>query len=173
MQKKISLFAFLFSLNFYGQVVFEKGYIIDNNNVKTDCLIKNQDWKNNPTEFEFKLLENDSIRIKDFKTVKEFCVDNSLKYVRAKVMMDLSGDDINELTNRSDLNLMTKTVFLRPLIEGVVSLYEYIQDNNVGYFYSSNNSSIEQLIYKKYLVDNSSIKVNKGFQMQLLSNVKC
>ena len=37
-----------------AQTKFEKGYFVDNSGQRTEVLIKNLDWKNNPTEFEFK-----------------------------------------------------------------------------------------------------------------------
>ena len=59
MKKKLFfLLTIILSLNSYSQVSFEKGYHIDNNDQKISCLIKNLDWKNNPTKFEFKLSEN-------------------------------------------------------------------------------------------------------------------
>ena len=51
-------------MNCFAQISFEKGYFINNANQKTNCLIKNQDWKDNPTEFEYKLDENsESIKL--------------------------------------------------------------------------------------------------------------
>ena len=45
----------ILATNCCAQISFEKGYYIDNSNQKVDCLIKNVDWKNNPTSFEYKL----------------------------------------------------------------------------------------------------------------------
>lgn len=55
MMKKRILFLLItiLSLNCYSQISFQKGYYIDNTNQKINCLIKNIDWKNNPTEFEY------------------------------------------------------------------------------------------------------------------------
>lgn len=54
--KNILSFLLLFIVNnFYGQINFEKGYFKDNNGKQTDCFIKNEDWKNNPYTFKYKL----------------------------------------------------------------------------------------------------------------------
>ena len=53
MKKQILLLlTTILSLNSYSQINFDKGYFINDSNQKVDCLIKNIDWKNNPTEIE-------------------------------------------------------------------------------------------------------------------------
>ena len=71
----------MLSFNSYSQISFEKGYYIDNDNKKINCLIKNIDWMNNPTEFEYKLPENDNSKRITIRSVKEFGVYNSSKYI--------------------------------------------------------------------------------------------
>ena len=51
------LLIFISTFNSYAQTSFEKGYFINNEGQKTDCLIKNIDWKDNPTEIKFKYTE--------------------------------------------------------------------------------------------------------------------
>ncbi len=67
----IALFTILCAES-YSQIIFENGYFIDESNNKIECLIKNVDWKNNPTEFEYKFSQNDTVHKATFKTVKEF-----------------------------------------------------------------------------------------------------
>ena len=58
MKQVLALFILLFlSFNTFSQVTFEPGYIIDNSGQKTICLIKNNDWKNNPESFDYKINE--------------------------------------------------------------------------------------------------------------------
>ena len=56
MRKQILVLAFITisCLQSYSQIIFENGYFIDESNNRIECLIKNIDWKNNPTEFEYK-----------------------------------------------------------------------------------------------------------------------
>jgi len=52
----------------YSQISFEKGYFINNTNQRISCYIKNSDWKNNPTEFVYKIaLEGDKMTAKSLK----------------------------------------------------------------------------------------------------------
>ena len=81
--KKQLLFLLItiLSFNCYSQISFEKGYYIDNSNQKTNCLIKNIDWKNNPTQFEYKLSENSESKKKTIESIKEFGINNISKYI--------------------------------------------------------------------------------------------
>jgi hypothetical protein len=53
--KKLFLLIILtqISLNCYSQINFEKGYFYNNENKKIECLIKNNDWLNNPTQIKY------------------------------------------------------------------------------------------------------------------------
>ena len=112
MKKRILfLLAAILSLNCYSQISFEKGYYIDNTNQKINCLIKNIDWKNNPTEFEYKLSKNSESKKTTIKTIKEFGIDNISKYIRRTVSIDRSSEDINKLSNDKNLKLKKKSFF--------------------------------------------------------------
>ena len=68
----ISLFLLLMVVCSYGQIRFEKGYFITNENQRTECLIKNVDWKNNPHEFLYKLKDRKETQKGTIQSVKEF-----------------------------------------------------------------------------------------------------
>jgi len=85
------LFTTLIFANSFGQITFEKGYFIDNNNNRVECLIKNNDWKEKPKEFEYKLNENADPETGSTNTVKEFGVIGYSKYVKADTKIDLSS----------------------------------------------------------------------------------
>jgi hypothetical protein len=54
--KNLLLTALLFLFSFsYAQITFEKGYFINNSGDRTECFIKNIDWRDNPTKFEYKM----------------------------------------------------------------------------------------------------------------------
>ena len=101
MMKKRILFLLItiLSLNCYSQISFQKGYYIDNTNQKINCLIKNINWKNNPTKFEYKLSENSESKKTTIKTIKEFGIDNISKYVRSTVNIDRSSVNIKNGRN--------------------------------------------------------------------------
>lgn len=167
------LLTIILSLNCQSQISFLKGYYIDNANQKVNCLIKNMDWKNNPTEFEYKLSENSEPQKKTISSVKEFGLDNISKYIRSIVNIDRSSDNINNLSKDKKPIFSEEQLFLNVLIEGKSSLYQYSDNDLTRYFYKTENSNIEQLIFKTYLISNNSIAKNNRFKQQLWNDLKC
>lgn len=156
----------------YSQIVFENGYFINESNQKIECLIKNVDWRSNPTEFEYKLSENDIVQKTTIQTVKEFGINNVSKYIRAKINIDRSSDRIDDMSSERDPNFQEELIFLKVLIEGQASLFLYIDGNLTRFFYKLNDSEINQLVKKSYLIEDK-ILVNNYFRQQLLQELKC
>ncbi len=52
------LVASCFMASISAQTKFEKGFYLDNNGQKTEGLIKNIDWLNDPKKIDFKANEN-------------------------------------------------------------------------------------------------------------------
>ncbi|MBP9793144.1 MAG: tRNA modification GTPase [Flavobacterium sp.] len=167
------LLTAILSSSCYSQIAFEKGYYIDNTNQKTNCLIKNIDWKNNPTEFEYKISENSESKKTTIKSIKEFGIDNISKYIRTTVNIDRSSENINSLSNDKNPIFQEEELFLKVLVEGKSNLYEYVDGNLRRYFYNKENSNIEQLIFKSYLTSENDIGKNNRFRQQLWVDLKC
>jgi hypothetical protein len=171
------LFFELFFLQSYSQVNFEKAYFIDNNNVRTECFIKNKDLYNNPNTFEYKLDREESVAmIADINDVKEFGILNSIKFERNLVKMDMSTSDLGQMKDIREPEWKDKTLFLKVLIEGKASLYEYRDKTMKRYFYKLDNLPVTQLIYKKYYMANTSnmdLAVNNDFQKQIWEKMNC
>lgn len=167
----------LFSVQAYSQINFEKAYFIDKNDVRTDCFIRNNDLYKSPKSFIYKLNEEDSNFITaNIDNVKEFVINNKIKYVKCLVKIDMSTANLNKLSESSEPEWEEKTLFLRVLIEGGATLFEYKDEFVRRYFYKLNDAPIEQLIYKKFFVKNSSetnSAVNNDFQKQLWINMNC
>ncbi|WP_299778608.1 outer membrane beta-barrel protein [uncultured Formosa sp.] len=172
--KKILTFAlfFILTFNIYAQIKFEKGYFIDNNNLKTECLIQNLDWLNNPTKINYKLNESSEVSEQSINTIKEFSV-NTTKYIRFSLNIDKSPEQINKLSTLRKPIFVNETLFLKVLIEGEANLYYYQENNLRRFFYTVSNKEIEQLIYKQYLTTDNIIKKNNGFKQQILNELKC
>lgn len=170
--KILSLILLLISINSFAQISFEKGYFIDENNQKTECLIKNVDWKDNPSEFTYKR-EDSSIPEKgEIASVKEFGIYGFSKYIRENVKIDRSSNDYKKLTYEKDPILKHELLFLKVIVEGKSSLYYYEDRDIKRFFYSVTDTSINQLIHKRYLVDNS-VAHNNRFRQQLAIDVRC
>ena len=174
MKKKISLFfaLFVFVIS-YSQIKFEKGYIINNQNIKTNSLIKNTDWKYNPTQIKYKNSEEDEVKIGLIKNIKEFGIDGASKYIRADVNIDRSSKNLNFISRDRNPKFTKETLFLKVLIEGNASLYEYVDGNLYRYFYKIDNQPIEQLVYKPFLLSDKKIGYNENYKQQILKNLPC
>ena len=173
MKKKLIYIAiFIATLNSYAQITFEKGYFIDNNNKKTECYIKNLDWKYNPTSFKYKIDLDSKTQTNTIKFVSEFSIKNKSKYIRKTIKIDRSTNNIRKmLSNRAPI-FNTETLFLKVLIEGQASLFSFSDNKLRRFFYSTSQKKISQLIYKKYK-KNKSIVINQGYKQQLWKDLKC
>ncbi|MDO7173331.1 tRNA modification GTPase [Mariniflexile sp. AS56] len=173
---KNQLLILLFSISFincYAQITFEKGYYINNNNETIECQIKNLDWRNNPTEFEYRLQENSESKKESIKLVKEFGINNISKYVRSTVNIDRSSDVISNMNYDKNPIFKEEVIFLKVLLEGKSNLYEYIDSNLRRYFYTNSTSNIEQLVRKSYKTHENQVAENTTFRNQLWNDLKC
>jgi len=174
MKSKLLLFIIFFiSITTNAQIIFEKGYYINNNNQKTECLIKNLDWRKNPTDFKYKLSQNDLAKVATISSVKEFGVYNYSKYIRVSTKIDRSSTKIDELDYNRNPNWSEETLFLKVLTEGSESLYNFVDKRNEIFFFNTNNRAIEQLVYKEYKKNNTAVIQNNQYRQQLLNNVNC
>ncbi len=173
--KKLLLFLFLAFSTFhvFSQITFEKGYFIDNSDQKVECLIRNLDWNNNPSEFIYKLSETEESLKGTINTVKEFEIYNISKYIRKTVNIDKSSEDLRNLSYSKEPIFKEETLFLNVLIEGQASLFEYTNGDIKRYFYTIGNSDLDQLIFKSYKTSENKIDKNNRFRQQLWNDLKC
>lgn len=190
--KKTFILSILVLFCFYSnaQIIFESGYFIDNNDERITCLIKNVDWKNNPTKFEYKLSEANETQVKSIQQVKEFGVIGQSKYVKFQVKINKSSDNPRTLEGHRDVVFEDEIVFLKTLIEGDATLFYYEKGNLNRFFFSIGTTEVEQLVYKRYYhtpenveaerrlnrstnISSSSIGENVTFRQQLWNSLKC
>ncbi len=172
--KKQSLLLVLTILGIvgYGQIKFEPGYFINTNGEKTNCLIKNIDWHDNPSQIEYKLTEDEESKVGYIRNIKEFKV-SDLKYIRATVDIDLSSEKLDRLSTNRNPEFQQKTLFLKLLVEGKAKLYLYEEGNLKRYFYQINDSKINQLVYKLYEISFNKMDKNTFYKQQLWTDIKC
>ncbi|TDQ28833.1 tRNA modification GTPase [Tenacibaculum caenipelagi] len=164
------------TINCYAQITFEKGYFINNSGEKVECLIKNLDWKDNPTEFTYKLTSDSSEKISSISSVEEFGIYNLSKYIRANVDIDKSSDITGKLSDNRNPIFTKEILFLKVLIEGDANLFSYENSNLKRFFFKKDTDTIKQLIYKRYLShtpSNGRININERYKQQLLKSLKC
>lgn len=171
------LFLFFFTFS-YAQISFEKGYYILNDGSRIECLIRNIDWKNNPTDFKYKTQLSDN----DFKTetianVQEFGIDNETTFKKFKIKIDRTSDEPNKLLADRNPVFKEEVIFLKVLIKGDATLYSYTDQNLNRYFYETKTIPVEQLVYTKYYQIDSNgsptiLAENNEYKQQLFQNVK-
>lgn len=171
MKRAIILLLVLFPVLTFAQTTFQPGYFIERG-IKTECLIKNLAWKNNPLSFEYKLNESEDTKTKTINEVAEFTVGNAYKYKRFTTYVDRSSIVLNQLSDQKEPEWNKETVFLKVLVEGKTTLYQYEDSNFIKYFYSTgNHTTAEQLVYKEYMKE-GRIAENNMFRQQLYNLMK-
>jgi hypothetical protein len=175
MRKTILLTLLLFSFfQISAQTTFKKGYIIDLKGQKSDCWIQNAIWDQNPDHFDYKLTESGIVQQGDTHTIQSFGIEGTWKYVRCQVGIDWSSFRLDALSWEKEVHLKEETLFLRVLIDGPVMLYQY-KGREITRFFYNKGDSIQQLIYKEYLILGDAKKIGKvrHFQRQLVVAMDC
>lgn len=173
MKKNLLLFFTFLTFHSYSQIVFEKGYFINNNDQKTECLIKNLDWNSTPTEFQYKLDEQDQPITTNLQQVKEFGIINESKYERHTLNVDLSSNNVNEIDYNKAPKFKEEKIFMKVLVQGKANLYEYSKNNLTFYFFKTDTIPVNQLIYKSYKVSEDQVAKNKQYKQQIWMALKC
>ncbi|MCD0467395.1 PorT family protein [Flavobacterium sp. ENC] len=178
MKKILLLTLFFYYTISNAQISFEKGYFISNSGKRTECYIKNLDWKDNPTNFKYKTELTDSEpATESIATVQEFGIDNESTYKRFKIKIDRSSDDLKKISMNRNPDWREETIFLKVLVAGDATLYGYTEGNTNRYFYDTKTIPTEQLIYVKFIQADKNegaerISENNEYKQQLFRNVK-
>lgn len=158
----------------FAQITYEKGYFVDNEGKKQDCLIRNMEWLNNPVKFEFKFAENGEKQTAVIDSVAEFGVEGAFKYLRRSVRIDTSSTNLKYVSRNANPEFKEKVVFLKVLEEGAASLYQYRLGPEVRYLYSfEDHEEVSQLISKTYKNLQGSVQSNQLYKQQLLFLTGC
>lgn len=157
----------------YSQIIFEKGYLINNADQRVDCLIEHRDDLNNPTSFIYKLSESAEEKTGNLSSVKEFGIHDQVKFVRDTVEVDLSKTNTGDLSYKKSPIFDERVIFLKVLVEGQANLFSYRDSNSKKYFFNKEGTDTEQLIYKLYKTNNGQIGKNNLFRQQLWTDLKC
>lgn len=164
------LFVILLTTEVHSQVVFEPAYFITNSGEKVQCLIKNHDPENTPQSFEYKHSDESAVEFGKAEHVKEFGFINGPVYKKFTIQLDHSSYDMNQFDNKIKEIGQAEQLFIKQLVEGQADLYEYVHQSFKTYFYSINDTSVVQLIYREWLEGNT-IKKNQLFRQQLYTTL--
>ncbi|QRR03077.1 hypothetical protein [Dyadobacter sandarakinus] len=156
-----------------AQIQFEKGYFIDDQNQKTECLLRNVGWENNPQSFRYKLSPTGETLTGSIDHVKEFGTENGITYIRDQARIDESPTDVGALSHDRNPMWAVRMVFLNRLVHGPAKLFLYRSGNLRQFYYQKGDSLIVPLVYKQYINDDGQAMFNYGFRQQLLNDVNC
>lgn len=161
----------LFPCLLQAQSAYEKGYFIDLKNQKVDCFIKPEAWSAHGS-LTYLLSYKDQPQTKPLGELAEISIRGLFKLKRAKVQLDISGDESPLLSYTQDPEWHTEELFLWTLVDGNTSLYVYEGGGLKRFFITKANAPIEPLVYKKYRTT-TGINLNESFKQTLFERVNC
>ncbi|HZL09529.1 MAG TPA: hypothetical protein VFC65_05995 [Prolixibacteraceae bacterium] len=107
MTKKIlNILIFLLPIHLLAQTQYEKGYVIDDDEIKNPCWLFNFGMENKGEDYLYKFEKNVKAQKNDIKDFQEFGVEGEIKYVRKFIKLDVSSGQIktlNDTIGRSDI----------------------------------------------------------------------
>ncbi|MBO4768364.1 MAG: hypothetical protein J5495_02400 [Bacteroidales bacterium] len=161
----LTLIILAASLDINAQVVFKPGYVVDNEGVRKECLVKDYGWLHSPEKVVYKLSEEAKENEGAVKDISAFGVAGA-DFIRREVNVDLSPVSLDILSHNRMPEYEKRTVFLKVLHEGDVSLYEYNKERTL-YFYDMGNGVVP-LVYKQYMEStHGPIRTNASFREQV------
>jgi hypothetical protein len=170
----LALLLTISCLTGHTQIKFDSGYFVGNDGKRTVCLIKNYDWKYNPTEFLYKQTENAAAQKETIADVREFGIFDFSRYERFEVDIDTSANQLENISTNAQPEFKRETVFLKVLVKGKASLYAFWAENLIRYFIKTDTGQITQLIHKSYYnsAEQSSLSENNLFRNQLFASLQ-
>lgn len=156
----------------FAQTKFEQGYFIDSNGNRTECLIRNSDWIHSPRSIRYKATANGEQITKEITEIKEFGVAGE-RYICRETRMDTSSQTPRTYSNSRAPEWDMRYIALRVLVEGKATLYHYDDGTLSLFFYSVDNSPLEQLEYKayNYYVDREKY-MKEGLNLTYINQLK-
>lgn len=175
MKKQILLTLLLGSLTtLLAQTSYEKGSYVDNAGNRVKGFIKNVDWRDNPTSFDFsKTIDGESSISKSIQQVQAFEITGITLYERHRVNIDRAPQEINNLGYNRNPEMKEETLFLKVILDGENKLYRYRDNNTLQLYFKKGTNDINALVHKRYLTNAQDIAENNYYQQQLLNEFKC
>lgn len=159
MNKFFILFTvILFSNIVLAQQKFQSGYIIKNN-IKIECLIKNEGWIKSPMHIEYKLNEKAEIQIGNPEEIDGFYIEDTKYRFTSKRI-------------QPDPNIASKKRFIQVLVEGKASLYYFSSYVGTLYYMEVDGENLELLHHKTRIEEGKQLETSR-FRAQLYNRLKC
>lgn len=168
----LMMVAVAFPTVLLAQVKFEKGYFINNQGARTECLIRNVDWREGPKAFTYTYTEGGDKQTGTLENITEFGIYHDSRFVRIILPIDKSALYIKPVGEQQN-DWPIDTAFVRTLVNGPASLYKYDENGFIAYLYQTGDAPIQQLLLHKYRTAEGDIVVQRDFAKQLARGVRC
>lgn len=129
--------------------------------------LKFGDWDINPDKIQFK--QNDSNRFVAYTPEQVLLFTTNLTtFESAKVSIDRASREVADLQKYIVYDTMTQNVFLKQVVSGPVSLFQYTPQNGaVNFFIKTKEGQWHRLNYKRFLNDDFEIQEANTFRNEL------
>lgn len=170
------LFAILLSsLSTFAQY-YQEGYFINDEGLRTTCLISEKEWTRDPRTFTYKIGQ-DNVKSASVKTVKEFGIGNN-RYLRFQVQVDKSSSNRDSLKEDSSPEWEQDTLFLSVLVDSKADLFYCKRNGENRFFFRADEGAVTQLVHKLYRTPKTStqesrVATNNSYKNQLKNDVNC
>lgn len=160
---KVLFFSFLLSIMANAQVTFMKGNFVNMQNVKVECLIKNYDWNNFPSEIEYKLNDSEVVERIYSAQIQSFYIYETPHFYK-KYDVPVIPKQPNDYTIKSGVQL------LKVLVEGKISL---LKNNDDVYLLETEGTLVPLLHYKYISRSTNMAEENNSYRLELFNRLKC
>lgn len=167
-------FSFIVCLTVHGQTQFEKGYFVSNDGNRVDCLIRNHKWSDSPKRVVYKLTTEDSEKVWEPGQIRAFGFGEDLLFRSVTAEFPETYIRPNQNDDEPIPEKTQKTVFVKRILRGKTSLYQYRGQNQLIFLFEKDEDGLEVLEYKKYITPiDHKIRENNIFRRQLLQKLSC
>ncbi|MCG8326176.1 MAG: PorT family protein [Chitinophagales bacterium] len=165
-----ALFVVVLYVPSIAQKDYKPAYIVTSVNDTIDGYINYQNWKRNPRKIRFKKAENSKAQAYGIDQLLAFEVGGDV-YQKYIINTEASSLAIDYLDTKKEPLLRKDTGFVRAILLGEKSLYEYIDRGDKTNFYIEEADTLTLLGYKKYREEGpmgeNFIKENNSYKGQL------
>src|SRR5688572_4568068 len=111
--------------NSYSQSNYKPGSVVTQNGETIEGLIDYRQWRKNPVSIKFQTTANSSPVTYTVKDLESFEVHGLDRYITAVIKKDIRPVEMAELERAFTDTTVIDTVFLRLLVSGNYSLYQF------------------------------------------------
>jgi len=142
--------------------------------LKNGTILKGElndlEWNVNPDRIKFRETGKEPVDY-TVNDVLHFRTDRPALYQSAVVKYDAEGPATPDKmsTNRNATEFVTDTVFVEILVDAPLALGTVMGSNGREYFFLAKNGAFEELVYRKYVVDEFKLGKNELYKQQVLN----